>query len=575
VEPLQVPGENPARSSRLRSSAGVSWVRSLIEALPSRIWAISGILAAELAVIAAVMQPWLQARTFTASSIILLGALLFFGREKLRIFPIRNSHVSLNLAVLHACFLAMALLSAGCALPFFSLQQTWQVRAATAGFYVAVALLPASLAAALFTPPGLIVVARRLGSGWVWAALCVVAGIGVLHLPKFLWIGGSLFSRSLKAATFLGVRMLLGQFYSHVISDPASLALGTESFEVRLETGCSGIEGLAMMLVLTVGWLIFTRRELRIGRAILLVPISLALIWLLNLVRIASLIAIGNAGYPAIAGGGFHSEAGWIVFNVVAIGFLLAASQVSWVRKTTPSLPAGARSLSNRFPEAVRSVEGSRREVNLAAVYLVPFLAIIAASLVSQAASGGFEWLYPLRFIAALCALFVFRREYRRMDWGFGWLGPAAGLAVFAMWVALDRWMGSRGSQVAGGLGAALAHMTLAQRIGWVAVRATAAVVTVPLAEELAFRGYVARRLISATVETVDYRCLTPWSILLSSLAFGLMHGHMWLAGIVAGTVFALVARLRGRLGEAVVAHGTANLLIAILVLASGNYSLW
>ena len=34
--------------------------------------------------------------------------------------------------------------------------------------------------------------------------------------------------------------------------------------------------------------------------------------------------------------------------------------------------------------------------------YLIPFLAILAASFVSKAAAGYFEWLYPLRFVSTV-----------------------------------------------------------------------------------------------------------------------------------------------------------------------------
>ena len=44
---------------------------------------------------------------------------------------------------------------------------------------------------------------------------------------------------------------------------------------------------------------------------------------------------------------------------------------------------------------------------------------------------------------------------------------------------------------------------------------------------------------------------------------------------MLAGVVFAWVAKKRGRLGEAVAAHATANLLIAVWVLTRGDYSLW
>jgi CAAX prenyl protease-like protein len=97
----------------------------------------------------------------------------------------------------------------------------------------------------------------------------------------------------------------------------------------------------------------------------------------------------------------------------------------------------------------------------------------------------------------------------------------------------------------------------------------------VPVVEELAFRGYVARRLISADVEAVPFGQLSVLAILVSSLAFGALHGQMWIAGTLAGIVFALVAKVRGRLGEAVAAHATANLLIALWVLARGDYRMW
>jgi membrane protease YdiL (CAAX protease family) len=63
--------------------------------------------------------------------------------------------------------------------------------------------------------------------------------------------------------------------------------------------------------------------------------------------------------------------------------------------------------------------------------------------------------------------------------------------------------------------------------------------------------------------------------MLVSSVLFGAMHGNMWIAGMIAGFVFAVVAKLRGRIGEAVAAHATANLLIAVWILMSGDFGMW
>jgi CAAX prenyl protease-like protein len=198
--------------------------------------------------------------------------------------------------------------------------------------------------------------------------------------------------------------------------------------------------------------------------------------------------------------------------------------------------------------------------------------------MVAAAASDGFERLYALRLIAALAVFYAYRRHYRRMDWRFGWLGLAAGVLVFAFWIAIDHWIGrdATGSGVVlTGVAEGLARLSSGQRAAWIVTRTVAAVLTVPLAEELAFRGYIARRIMSADVESVSFHSLSLVAVLVSSLAFGILHGRMWLAGILAGVVFAVVAKLRGRLGEAVAAHATANLLIALWVIARGDYSLW
>ena len=60
--------------------------------------------------------------------------------------------------------------------------------------------------------------------------------------------------------------------------------------------------------------------------------------------------------------------------------------------------------------------------------------------------------------------------------------------------------------------------------------------VIVPIAEELAFRGFLLRRLTSSVFETVSWRTFEWAPFILSSLAFGVLHGNRWIAGTLAGS---------------------------------------
>ena len=366
------------------------------------------------------------------------------------------------------------------------------------------------------------------GNTWAYAAATAVVVCRLGNALRLLWAPAT-------RATFVIVKFLLGFFLPHVISDPATATIGSASFNVVIEQACSGLEGVGLMLVFGVLWLWLFRRDFRFPQAIFLVPVSLGVAFLLNSVRIAALILIGNAGAPNVALGGFHSQAGWIAFNVVALGLVLGSQHVPWIARSRP-LPAPA---------------GTRAD-NPSALYLAPFLAILAAGMLSRAVTGQFEWLYPLRLFAAAAVLWCYRRKYARLNWAFGWLGPAAGVAVFAMWIALDRLAASSSTSgtvpgLTAGHGAAW--------MAWLALRTLGAVVTVPVAEELAFRGFLLRRLVSADFERIDFRKAPLFALLGSSVAFGLMHGARWFAGALAGLVYALVLRRRGRIGEAVAAQ--------------------
>lgn len=410
-------------------------------------------------------------------------------------------------------------------------------------------LLAVGLGGAAFVPPRVwLDLLRSTGTAWVYAAGATLVSFQLIAWCAPLW-------QPATNLTFVMVRTFLQPVLPDLIADATTKTIGTQKFTVTISAACSGVEGVGLMLVFSLAWLWFCRRECRFPQAFLLIPAGVCVLWLLNAVRIAVLILIGNMGAESVALGGFHSQAGWIAFNAVALGFCLTAQQVQWFT---------VRPLARLADE--RSAE------NPTAAYLTPFLAILAAAMVARAASGSFEWLYPLRFFAATGALWFFRPQYAKLDWSFGWIAPAVGSLVFVIWLGLDLVSGAHEDS---GLASSLAKLPAFGRFAWLAFRTLAAVITVPIAEELAFRGFLLRRLISADFESVSTRTFTGLSILVSSVVFGLLHGDRWLAGAVAGMLYAGAMLWRGRIGDAVVAHGITNALIAAYVLFGGKWHLW
>jgi len=545
-----------AEVANVSSDLGIAASHPINHSLIRRLLTVALVLAVECVAIAGAPHPWCSIHREMVGGIAFCGALALFGRKRLSLERIDATPIDRRFLALH--LLALILIVASYLyLLKAALPGSVPAEAATFLWFAAIALVVVSAVATVAPWRKLFQIARGLGATWAYAALCALFAAASRPIIVWLWeTPGSHLGRMLQSGTLSGVHAILTIFYRGVVLEPASVTIGTAKFQVQVAGGCSGIEGLALMLILSVGWLIFAHRELRLARAIWLVPVTLGAIWLLNLVRIAALIAIGDAGHEAVAVGGFHSEAGWIFFNFIAISFLFAANHLPWLRKNSTS--------------PVLATESSP---NLAAVYLLPFLTILAASLIAQAASSGFEWLYPLRLAVALATLWCFRRNLLSIDWRFDWLGPLAGVGVFLFWLVFSQRMLPSGSGDA--LASSIGHLAPFERTIWLSARVLAAVITVPIAEELAFRGFVARRIVAEDVESVSYSRLGWLPILISSAVFGVLHGRLWLAGVLAGVVFALVAKLRNRLGEAVAAHATANLLIAIWVLARGDFSLW
>lgn len=358
-------------------------------------------------------------------------------------------------------------------------------------------------------------------------------------------------------ATFRLTAATLGVLFPAVIVDASRFVVGTHRFSVEIAPSCSGYEGIGLISAFLGAYLVLDRRHLRFPAALLLLPLGIAIIWTANIVRIVALVTLGSLGFERVAAGGFHSQAGWLAFNAVALGLVVASRRLGLFR---------------RGDDDVVTAAATGRGTNPTAEYLGPWLAILATTMLTGAFTpgGSFDALYPLRVLAALAALAGSRRVVAAVAVRWSWPAVAAGVGVFALWRALERPDPVASAALRGavwGLPAWAAAL-------WILARVVGSVVTVPLAEELAFRGYLTRRWLGADFESVAPTRLTALALLGSSLLFGVLHGR-WLAGTLAGLVYAGCYRRRGDLGEAILAHAVTNGLIAGAVLFNGSWSLW
>jgi CAAX prenyl protease-like protein len=204
---------------------------------------------------------------------------------------------------------------------------------------------------------------------------------------------------------------------------------------------------------------------------------------------------------------------------------------------------------------------------------LAPFLALLATTILAGAFSTkeGIDILYPLRVVVVAVVLWRLRHEFRWREATLSPVAVALGAATCLLWMLLAPAIMLPDPQEAARQDPA--QLGMVGGSVWLLFRFIGYTITVPIAEELAFRGFLARRLISEQVERVPLGTFTWLSFLGSSLAFGLLHGGAWLPGTLAGMAFLLALYHRRQIVDAIVAHATTNALIGFYAIATNAWA--
>jgi exosortase E/protease (VPEID-CTERM system) len=385
-----------------------------------------------------------------------------------------------------------------------------------------------------------------------------VAAVGVLpyvigHHYTLLLIGNLAdFTDPLEHSTLRMISFLLRLCGEYPVFDPRYNLIGTANFSVYIGASCAGWEGIVLFCTFFGFYLWLYRRDIRFPQAFILLPIGVLVLWCLNVVRLVALILLGTWS-NSLAVAGFHSVTGWLFFNAATLGLVIA---------------------SRRFRLFAQNAEGHncRASSNPATPYLLPLILIIGTAMITRVLSYHFDILYPVRVVVGVSVLSFYKRKLP-LRWSPSWSAVALGFLAFAIWIILlDH--GNNPAATNASTRTGLNSLSPIEAAAWILFRIIGAVLIVPIAEELAFRGYIIRKLVSADFEAVAPGHFTWLSFLGSSILFGALHVE-WLAGTIAGMIFALAVYRRGSFSDAITSHSVANGMLAAYVVATGRWFLW
>ncbi len=177
--------------------------------------------------------------------------------------------------------------------------------------------------------------------------------------------------------------------------------------------------------------------------------------------------------------------------------------------------------------------------------------------------------LYPIKtFIVAFSLIYYFGAYKQEIKFSFDWLALVAGVFVFIIWVLPE------GLYPQIGFSEFNPYRTGSGAYIFITFRLIGAVLVVPLMEELFWRSFALRYVISSDFKSVPLGQFSWFSFIVISLLFGFEH-HRWLAGIFAGMIYAGLLYRRKNLFDPIVSHAITNLLLGIYVILTGKWSFW
>jgi CAAX prenyl protease-like protein len=187
---------------------------------------------------------------------------------------------------------------------------------------------------------------------------------------------------------------------------------------------------------------------------------------------------------------------------------------------------------------------------------------------------------YPLRVIILAVVLWVFSRDVIDLRCSQILGTVLLGVAVFAIWVAPDvlfpayRQSFLFQNSMFGHINTKVPDAVLTSPLVlW--SRIIRAVVMVPILEELFWRGWLMRWIISPRFQDVKLGTYSATAFWITAALFASEHGSYWDVGLIAGIAYNWWMIRTKSLGDCILAHAVTNGCLCWYVVATHHWEYW
>lgn len=184
-------------------------------------------------------------------------------------------------------------------------------------------------------------------------------------------------------------------------------------------------------------------------------------------------------------------------------------------------------------------------------------------------------WVYGVKTFAGVWLVYEMWPYTKEVRWAFSWEAVAVGVLVVLIWVGLDPWYGKM-SKLPDKLWNPHEEFGRNSAAAWsvILIRILGSAIVVPPLEEVFYRSFLYRYMVKIDFLGMPLNQRHWLSFVVTSVIFGFVHFE-WLAGILCGMSYQWLVLRKGRLGDAMLAHGITNLLLGLYIVIKGDWHFW